>query len=276
MTRLAYQLERMGRLFWVGTGIALFCIIGFLDYVTGTHFSLSLFYVLPIFAFAWGVKGSAGIYAAIISSVIWVWIDTMDTSRHISIFESLWNGVVRLGYFLLPVLMLRNLEKEIAYARTDFLTGAINSRYFRYLLEKEIERSNRYNHMFSMVFIDLDDFKAINDVFGHTVGDNVLRFVAETIKKNLRKTDFIARMGGDEFAILLPETDSKAVHSTMEHMKQTIHEEALRKKWPISFSIGALTTNGQNLTADEILRIVDKAMYQVKNTGKNDVKYVVR
>jgi len=269
-------LEKVGKPFWVVNGVILFCVIAYLDYITGAHISLSLFYLLPIFTFAWGIKGNAGVYAAIFSAALWLWIDLMNPDEDVTLILSLWNGIVRLGFFLLPVYMLKNLEKEIAYARTDYLTNAINSRYFRYLLENEIERSARYHHPFSIAFIDLDDFKIINDTFGHTFGDDILKSIVNAIKNNLRKTDIIARMGGDEFAVLLPETNVSSVKNTMIHMKESLLTQMHDEKWHVTFSIGVLTVTGENLTLDEVLRNVDRAMYIVKNNGKNDIKYVVK
>ena len=276
MKGLTYQLSKAGKLFWVAIGSLLFCIVTYLDYITGTHFSLSFFYLFPIFAFAWGVKGNTGVIAAVISAVLWVWLDSMDTETHSNIYLSLWNGVVRFGFFLLPVIMLRNLEKETSYARTDYLTGAVNNRYFRFLLGKEIERFARYRHPFSIAFIDIDNFKVINDTFGHTFGDNVLKDITDAIRGNLRKTDIAARMGGDEFAVLLPETNSVDAKSSMVHMKEYLFEQMQDKKWHVTFSIGVLTIVNEDLSVDEILRAVDQTMYIVKNTGKNDIKYVVK
>jgi len=270
-----YQLEKAGKVFWVVTGSVLFCIIAYFDYITGNHLSLSFFYLLPVFAFAWGIKGNAGIYAAVISAILWMWIDSLVIEDYSNIFLSLWNGIVRLGFFLLPVFMLKNLEKEAEHARTDYLTGAVNNRHFRYLLEKEIERSARYQHPFSIAFLDLDEFKIINDTFGHTFGDEVLKNISATVRRNLRKTDVIARMGGDEFAILLPETNPQSVRATMDHVIESLFAEMDGQKWRVTFSVGVVTVTRHDLSGEEILRMVDKTMYVVKYSGKNNIKYVV-
>jgi diguanylate cyclase (GGDEF)-like protein len=174
---------------------------------------------------------------------------------------------------LLPAWMLRSLEQERIHARTDFLTGAINNRYFNDLLEREIERSIRYNHPFTIAFIDMDNFKTINDTFGHLYGDKMLRTIAENMKIHLRKTDVIARVGGDEFSILLPEANEKDARIAMSNLFGKIAEEMTTKKWPLTFSVGVLTLSAPTISADKILGIVDKMMYVVKNNGKNNIKY---
>lgn len=255
-------------------GIFLLLGVALLDFYTGAELSFSLFYLIPIAFFSFALSASVGVGIAFISAAIWLFVDLMTTASasHDS-FAYLWNSIIRLGFFLLPAILLKSLEQERIHARTDFLTDAINNRYFNELLEREIERSLRYKHPFTVAFIDLDNFKVINDTFGHTFGDSMLRNIAECMKIYLRKTDVVARVGGDEFALLLPETNPEEAKSAVSNLLTKIADEMNANKWPITFSVGVLTFNAPSLSAEKIIGMVDKLMYIVKNNGKNNIKF---
>jgi diguanylate cyclase (GGDEF)-like protein len=273
MAKLIFILEKAGKPFWVIVGILLLLTVAFLDFETGTELSFSIFYLIPIFLFTWMVNGNIGIAIACISSGLWLFIEVISAPQYSSSFIYFWNAIIRLGFFLLPVLLIRSLEQEKKHARTDFLTDALNTRSFHDVAQRELDRSIRYQRPFTVAFIDIDNFKTINDTFGHTFGDKVLRAISHNIQRNIRKTDIIARVGGDEFAILLPEVDSDTARAAISKMQQKMMEEMITNKWPVTFSIGVITLNAPQFTVDEIIGMADKMMYSVKNHGKNDVKY---
>lgn len=273
MAKFILIFEKAGKTFWVIVGILLLLIVAFLDFATGTELSFSIFYLIPIFLFTWAVNGNIGIAIACISSLIWLFIEAVSGPQYSSWFVYFWNAIIRLGFFLLPVLLVRNLEQERTHARTDFLTTALNTRSFHDIAQRELDRSVRYHRPFTVAFIDIDNFKTINDTFGHIFGDMVLRAISQNIQRNIRKTDIIARVGGDEFALLLPEVDSDTARAAISKMQQKLMEEMLANKWPVTFSIGVITLNAPQFTVDEILGMADKMMYSVKNHGKDDIKY---
>lgn len=275
MSRFILSLEKAGKPFWVSLGLLLLLCVTFLDFATGSELSFSIFYLIPIVIFTWAINGRIGIAIACISAGIWLFIEVITSPQYSNSFIYFWNTIIRLGFFLLPVLLLSNLEKEKEHARTDFLTGAMNTRFFHDIAQREIDRSARYEHPFTLVFLDIDNFKTINDTFGHTFGDNVLRAIAQNIQQNLRKTDSVARLGGDEFAILLPETDADTARVVATKIQQKLTEEMLNNKWPVTFSIGVITLLAPNATVDELIGMADKMMYSVKNHGKNDIKFAV-
>jgi diguanylate cyclase (GGDEF)-like protein len=119
----------------------------------------------------------------------------------------------------------------------------------------------------------LDNFKQINDRFGHAIGDSLLRVVAETITSNLRRTDIVARMGGDEFVVLFPETNQESARVAITKLRDSLLKTMEQNKWNVTFSIGAITFNSFNATADELLRQVDELMYMVKAHGKNNIRF---
>lgn len=274
MSRILNLLEQMEKIPKIILGIFLLLGVALLDFYTGAELSFSLFYLIPIAFFSFAFSASVGVGVGFISAAIWLFVDLMTYASHDS-FTYLWNSIIRLGFFLLPAILLKSLEQERIHARTDFLTDAINNRYFNDLLEREIERSLRYKHPFTVAFIDLDNFKVINDTFGHTFGDSMLRNIAECMKIHLRKTDVVARVGGDEFALLLPETNPEEAKIAIANLLTQIAEELSARKWPVTFSVGVLTLTAPTLSADKILQQVDKLMYIVKNNGKNNIKFAV-
>ena len=177
---------------------------------------------------------------------------------------------------MLPVFMIRlnrAMEHEKTLARTDFLTGALNARFFHEMAQMEINRSFRYKRHFTLAFIDVDNFKNINDTFGHTEGDTVLRTIATKIKSHLRKTDIVARVGGDEFVVLLPETDAQTAPIAISNMQRALLKEMAENGWAVTFSIGVLTLTAPRLSVDEMLGRADQLMYVVKNGGKNNIHH---
>jgi diguanylate cyclase (GGDEF)-like protein len=164
-------------------------------------------------------------------------------------------------------------EKELA--RVDSLTGAVNARFFSELMQLEIARSQRYGHPLTLAFVDVDNFKAVNDRFGHSVGDKVLYSIVTHVRGHLRKTDVIARLGGDEFAFLLPETDQTGARVTFSKIQIGLLDEMRRNNWPVTFSIGVVTCISTPQTSDELVKQADDLMYSVKNNGKNGIIYSV-
>ena len=272
MSRFLNALDQIDKTPKVIMGVLLLTGVALLDFFTGSELSFSLFYLIPIAFFSFAFSASIGVGAAFISAAIWLLVEVLTANTN-ETFAYLWNTIIRLGFFLLPAIMLKTLEQERIHARTDFLTGAINNRYFNEILEREIERSLRYKHPFTVAFIDLDNFKTINDTLGHTFGDTILREIAEKMKNHLRKTDVIARVGGDEFAILLPETNPEEARIAVSNLFSKIADEMQVKKWPVTFSVGVLSLTAPQISVDKILGIVDKMMYIVKNNGKNNIKY---
>lgn len=164
--------------------------------------------------------------------------------------------------------------REMAYR--DELTGLYNNRYFQEVMENELERSKRYEHALSLLFFDIDYFKQINDNHGHLAGDTVLRQVAEQILQIMRASDIVVRYGGDEFAVIMPETGKEGlevfaerIRSGIEDMRITIDGAQLQ----VTISVGGATYRGKDPEVDKmtILGVADKAIYQAKRGGRNRI-----
>ena len=167
--------------------------------------------------------------------------------------------------------------RELAYR--DELTGLYNNRYFQEVMEKELERSRRYEHALSLLFFDIDYFKEVNDNFGHLAGDAVLRKTAEQIVQIMRGTDIVVRYGGDEFAIIMPETGreglevfAERVRRGIEKMMVSVDQVSLR----VTISVGGATFFGKNPQINKLtlLGAADKAIYRAKRGGRNRIHIV--
>jgi diguanylate cyclase (GGDEF)-like protein len=168
-------------------------------------------------------------------------------------------------------------EKLQLLAHTDEVTGLYNKRRLLEQLDMEIARARRYGEIFSCFMIDIDDFKQINDTFGHQAGDEVLKQVGSLLLRSLRKTDFIARYGGEEFTVLLPRTNSAGAYRAAENLRASFnaHEFSLpTTKVRITVSIGVTCcTTFHRLDAQQIIMSADTAMYSAKRSGKNQVRF---
>jgi diguanylate cyclase (GGDEF)-like protein len=165
-------------------------------------------------------------------------------------------------------------ERLREISNLDHLTNVFNRRYFMEKLRAEIERAQRYGSRFAVAFIDVDNFKHVNDRYGHLGGDEVLQRVAQACMTEVRKTDVFARLGGEEFSLLLPETESEAALQLLERLRLRV--AALRVALPdgvvgVTVSIGHASSGGEAREVNAILREADEAMYGAKRGGKNQV-----
>jgi diguanylate cyclase (GGDEF)-like protein len=272
--------EQVGRqhpivLFVVGLlGVAL---VATADYLTGYDPALGFFYLLPVAFVAWFVGERAGIAISCIGALAWHVANMQDSAVSVRSIVFYWNSTTRLGFFLVVALLLSKLknalERESALSRTDFLTGALNSRAFSEAGMVEILRARRHGRPFTTVYIDLDNFKVVNDTLGHSVGNTLLRHVVDALKSTVRATDLIARLGGDEFAVLLPETDGESAKVLVSKLREHLLDAMQNQTWPVTFSVGVLTCVSPPATVDELIRVADVLMYDAKKTGKNAIRY---
>jgi diguanylate cyclase (GGDEF)-like protein len=258
------------------TGLIGVVVVGFADYTTGRDMSFSAVYLIPIVIVTWYAGRNSGLVIGIVSAAVWFAADILSGQTYSQPFIPYWNAASRLGYFIVVALLfsvLKVLRREKEVARLDQLTGAANRRHFFEVVQAELDRSQRYQRPFTTVYIDLDDFKIVNDKWGHQIGDKLLCAVVERARRNLRKTDFLARLGGDEFIILLPETAEKPARVAVSKLQQALLDEMRNHNWPVTFSIGVLTCLEANLTPDELIAKADALMYSVKKNGKNAVAF---
>ncbi len=264
---------------WLTMGAALLALIAVLDLLTGYELAFSLFYLLPIALVAWFTGWRAGLLTALFGAVAWFLADYWSGHSYSHPIFFFWNTLIRLGFFLVVALLLARLRTALETARklsqSDPLTGAANTRYFYQVFETEIERARRSGHPLTIAYLDLDNFKTVNDTEGHHAGDRALTKVVETVNANLRQSDLFARVGGDEFILLLAETGQEGAQSAMTKIERCLLQEMERLGLPITFSVGVVTLTHIPSALDEIIRHADNLMYVAKREGKNRVKYCI-
>ena len=163
-------------------------------------------------------------------------------------------------------------EELTRLATTDFLTGVWNRRRFMELGEAEVARVRRSGRSFGMAMMDVDHFKSVNDTHGHDAGDNVLRALAEACVDRLRNVDIVGRMGGEEFALILPETDPQGAMLTVERLREYLSELAIpidSGTLTVTVSIGVTTVRDPSDTIEGALKRADEALYKAKGSGRN-------
>jgi len=258
--------------------VLLLFLLCWLDYITGDY-SLIIFYLIPVSLTAWFISKEIGVFFCVLSFLARITADfsISPAIQHSSLHY--WNLFIEFSFLLIMSLLfsaLKNkLDSEKTLARIDPLTKAINRRSFFDLAELEINRAHRYGHPFTITYIDLDNFKEINDQWGHSTGDKLLITVANTISSNIRNTDILARFGGDEFVILLPETTGEAAQATLDKVHRQLREAMLKHSWRVTFSIGAVSYRQPPKNVEEAVRSADTLMYEVKRSGKNRLLHII-
>jgi diguanylate cyclase (GGDEF)-like protein len=184
-----------------------------------------------------------------------------------------------LSFFVTIAYLLGKIKKSLEFqtnlARQDYLTDSFNRRGFYELIEREINRANRELIPLTFVYLDLDNFKKLNDLYGHETGDIVLKQTVDTVKLNLRKIDIIGRLGGDEFMILLVGVDADTAKDIVSRVNQELSNKMRANLWEITFSFGVLTYLNPPKNIDEAISKSDDLMYTVKNRGKNSILYAI-
>ncbi len=250
-------------------------LVALFDARISQELSLSLFYLLPIFLTAWYLGRAAGVGIILLTAGLWTFSDFLSTTS--SLLALLWNLLIRIGLlYAFTVLLLRlkdGLEREAALSRTDPLTGAANARAFYEVAQRELERSERYSSATTVVYFDLDNFKAVNDRFGHPVGDELLQIVTRTLQRNVRATDTVTRMGGDEFVVLMPETNPHQAESAVNKLRTLLLDAMRERGWPVTVSIGVYTFRKPPESVAGMVQRVDKLMYLVKHGAKDGVAF---
>ncbi len=249
--------------------------LGILDYQTGVEASFSVFYLLPISVMAWYVHSSACYIYSIVAAVVWDYSNVLagEVLSHPVFY--IWNGTVRLAFFLTVSSLLRQLREQLnrerEFSRRDYRTGLWNARAFKEALAVEHVRALREKQPFSLAFLDLDHFKSVNDTRGHEEGDRVLAYVADTLTSSLRRSDVIARLGGDEFVVILPGVDGEAASQVGDKLVQSIRQMSKDNDWPVTASVGVLVHSSPRREDDlkALLRMSDDLMYRVKQQGRD-------
>lgn len=256
----------------------MFLCVATLDYVMHPTLAFSLLYLLPVLLSTWVLGRRSGFVFVMLGLVCWGGNEWLGDYPYPTIGHLAWNTLIRLWLLLMFVFLLCKLraamDQAYSEARFDSLTQIANRRYFLEQLPAEINRTHRHCKPFTLLYLDVDNFKTVNDSMGHAEGDKALRMLAEELRTGARLTDLPARLGGDEFVVLLPETSLNDARRIVHRIKYQIDERIQRAQWPISVSVGAVTFVSPQGSVDDVIHSADRAMYKAKTQGKNRIVFL--
>ena len=271
-------LERQSKAVIFLISLAITGLLSIGDYLTGPEISFSIFYVLPIAIAAWFGSRTTGILIAVVVAATLNIVEMMSGVEYSHPLIVYWNSIASLGIVLILAYLFSDirerLQKEREIADTDSLTGSFNRRRFYLHVENEIQRASRYGHPFTIAYIDLDNFKTVNDSHGNQIGDDLLRTVGRVMTAHARETDIAARLGGDEFAILFIETGTHEAASALGKIHAQLRAAMERCAWPVTFSIGLVTYETAPADVRQVLKQADETMYAAKRSGKNRMIHI--
>jgi diguanylate cyclase (GGDEF)-like protein len=266
-------LRRLPDLALVALALALITGLSVFKLTIGHTVFLVDFLFIPVVGVGWFARRSwLGYLVAAIAAtdtVVLALVAESDASPAVALAS----GLIRLGLYAAVLGLLGMMRSERAgdqrAASVDALTGAANPRAFDVAARREIARAQRCGGRISLACLDVDDFKAINDDLGHAAGDRVLAHVGHVLRSSVRGTDTVARTGGDEFAILLPETGAAAADDVLRRVRVELGRITLREGRPVSFSLGLVTFETPPASVAEMTAAADELMYRAKRGGKD-------
>jgi diguanylate cyclase (GGDEF)-like protein len=216
------------RLVRLALGVLMAVAIAVADYQIRRELSIGLFYLIPVSFLTWFVGPWMGVFSAMVCAALSLVPPLSGAVEYHYPITPFWNAGLYLGIFLFATFILTQIrslyDRERRLSRHDFLTGVLNERAFFELLATEKNRARRYNYPLTLAYLDLDNFKEVNDKFGHSEGNAVLIAVARSMAENVRDSDAVARLGGDEFGVLLPQTAPEAAWIVLEKLERVLTE----------------------------------------------------
>lgn len=250
-------------------------LVGYIDYITGTEIRVFPLYFLPLLPVAISFGTTGALTVSVAASVTWVAAQFLS-GRHYSqdyvwVVNFLSQGTAFAFVSLLVARLHEKFRKEHTDSLTDRLTGLANSRAFYIQTEAVMNLCRRDHRPVSLAYLDLDNFKHINDSLGHAQGDTVLRGVAEVLVSTLRASDILARIGGDEFVVLLPDTSAASARDVLEKVRRRLEQAPPLRAYSVTASIGVVSYDQAPADIDAMLKAADALMYSAKRAGKNNI-----
>jgi diguanylate cyclase (GGDEF)-like protein len=256
--------------------VALTLLVYWANAVTPPDARLGILYIVPVLLVTWTDGVIWGIVFGIASitlreTIAWSQMPTTALAWRIA------NGAAYVAVVAVAMAGLQRLRRSQAQLAQlviqDQLTNVLNARAFADRLTEELDRNRRYPRPLALLYMDLDNFKIINDTHGHQTGDAVLRLVADAMRSSVRHSDIVGRLGGDEFAVLMPETDAPLADAAAKRLVANLRD--VFKGTPnVTASLGVVSCTATDASTDDLLRRADQAMYDAKKQGKDRVVQV--
>jgi len=261
---------------WLSVLVVL--VICYIFILAEKYMDISILLVIPVLLVSWYGSNKAGSILAMLSALLITVARIVAVHNNEAIYY-LYSFLGTLGTLLLVAIIVTNFRKvhrvESDAADTDTLTGLHSQRSFYTYVEREINRSKRYGHRFSIAYIDVDNFKYVNDTLGHDSGDKLLIELSKCLIFSLRATDVVARIGGDEFVCLFPETGATEAKEAILKAEKALKHSMQNRSWPVSFSVGVVTFEKVPKDVHKAIKIADELMYSVKNCNKDNIAYKI-
>lgn len=250
-------------------------LIGALDYYTGVELRVFPLYYAPIALLAWHSGRLGALIATGLSGAVWLASNFLAGLRFSHTSIGVANTLMQVTSFatvgLLIAMLRAALIRERGLSRTDPLTSMLNSRAFYEEATRILATCRRAERPVTVAYIDLDNFKAVNDRLGHQAGDELLRTVSGLLLASIRPGDVAARLGGDEFVVLFPETGPSEAAITLERLRSSLADTLASGQWPVTGSIGGVTFTTAPEHARDVVQQSDSLMYAAKAAGRNRV-----
>lgn len=250
-------------------------LIAVADFASGVEVRTFPLYYAPISLAAWYFGRAGAVAAATLCALAWLQSNQLAGLQfsHPAIWVA--NTIVQGASFTIVGLLVASLKhalsRERALSRTDPLCGLLNGRAFREDSERLLALCRRGRRPVTLAYLDLDNFKAVNDALGHKAGDRLLCAAARMLESSARSSDLVARLGGDEFAMLMPEVGSDGARHALERLRAALSHLSPDVSWDVTVSIGAVTFMQAPTDVQAMVHMADSAMYSAKQAGRNRV-----
>lgn len=267
-----------GKPAWVIGGLVFpfILLLGFIDLITAYPFSISAFYLIPISIAAWYGNHTLGYIAGLLSAAWWVIVQVTTLQPHVQQWIPYWNTATHLVLFTVVAYLVAELKVQLVrqqqLARMDDLTGLLSRAGFFDRAAVVTSAAARYGNTIAAAYIDLDNFKNINDTWGHSQGDEVLKSIGYQLSRSSRKSDVVARLGGDEFSVLLPNTNLPGARVYFNNLHSALQSELQQRGWSmLGISVGAAVFDQGTPDIEDALRLADSLMYRAKGNSQEKV-----